>query len=114
MHRDAPSCPKVAVGPHGLLGIHVGSAHEPARLIGSDGEERHIRRAAAAADIREEKRVITRVTRKVERPSTGSQNVAAPETDIGLEEAPAAPKERGHQLNRSIARPLEGLPPVEF
>ena len=66
VHRDAPARADVPVRAHGLGRVHVRRAHEPARLVGADGEQRQVRGAAAPADLGEERLVVARVPREID------------------------------------------------
>ena len=57
MHTDAFGRLKVQVRLHRLRRIHVNGLHEPARLVGADGQERQINRTEPQPNVVEEARI---------------------------------------------------------
>src|SRR6185369_8422681 len=97
----------------GFFRIHVEITHEPARLIGADGEQRRIERPVARAD-RLEFRMKTGVPREVDAPAAGvTDGISAPQRVAPVAECTAAEMHRGRRGDAQ--RPDRALlPPVQL
>ncbi len=58
VHAEAEARLQIAMDLDGIGWVDVLSAHEPARFVGSNGKERHIRRAEARVDVFEKDGMI--------------------------------------------------------
>src|SRR5947207_767555 len=96
-----------------FFGIHVHVAHEPAWLIGTDRQQREVKRSIALAD-EPELRMKRGVARKVDAPTArAAEREATPQRVAAVAETARAEVQRGcrgdaERLNRVF------LPPVQL
>ncbi len=110
--RDAGLGGQDLVGSNRLLGRHVNRRHEPARLVGSDRQQRQARRSEPLADLRE---MVAegRVSREINDAAGGFDHVAAPQSPIAVEDSARGKMHRGDAVDGG-SRDRQRIAPIEF
>ena len=110
--RDAGPGRQDLVGANRLLGRHVHGGHEPARLVGSDRQQRQARRSEPLADLGE---MVAegRVSREINDAAGGFDHIAAPQRPIAVEDAARGKMHGGDAVNGG-SRDRQRIAPIEF
>src|SRR6185312_15715504 len=109
MHADAVVRAEFEMRSDRLRRIHVVLAHEPAWLIGTNRQQRHINARKPAADLLEV-RTISGISGEKHDRAAGLHHEAAPQAAIAIIEPPRRKMLRGH-VSDAGARERHALPP---
>src|SRR5205807_8816194 len=105
-------CSKVLVDLHRFLGIDVHDVHEPARIVGTDGNHHEVKGAAPRAELRKGG-MVRRVAGEVSALALQLEREAAPERLVPVSEPTSAEMSRGRRRDAQAAD-CRLLPPVQF
>ena len=108
VHRDAPGGTEIEVCLHRLRRIHMDVLHEPARLVGADGQEREVYRRQAGPDLAEVG-AVAGVAGVEDAPAADLDQESSPERAVTVERGAG-----GEVLGRGDGDGAVGLPPVQL
>jgi len=112
VNGDTGLCCQDLVGPDSFIGGHVDRRHEPARLVGSNWQQRQAGRSEALPDVTE---VLTEsgVTGEIDHAPGGFDHVATPQRPVAIEHSASGKMQRRHAVDLASGE-WKRMAPVQF